>query len=88
MYSIYLNLSLLLLTNSTPYTYLQVRVPAELVATGGKSVRVSFALDKHGCLYVQSAQLMDPIIQTPEESKDGAAEGIFHDNYHHIYVYV
>ena len=37
-------------------------MPAELVATGGKSVRVNFALDKHGALFVQSAQLMEEIM--------------------------
>jgi heat shock protein 4 len=44
-----------------------VKVPSDLVASGPKDIRVTFGLDKNGCFYAQSAQLMEEIILTPEE---------------------
>ncbi len=47
-----------------------IKVPAELVASGPKQVRVTFALDKHSLFYVQRAQLMEEL-PAEAEGKEG-----------------
>jgi len=48
-----------------------IRIPPALVANGANDVRVTFALDKHSCVYIQSAQMMEEV--AVEETKE--AEG-------------
>ena len=51
-----------------------IKIPPALANTGG-DVRVTWNLDKHGFVYVQSAQLMEEIPYTAEELEAAATAG-------------
>jgi heat shock protein 4 len=46
-----------------------IKIPSSIVVKGGKTVRVTFNIDKNNCIYCQSAQLMEEIVEKKVESQ-------------------
>lgn len=48
-----------------------LKIPAKLVESGPKDVRVTFNIDKHGVVFIQACELMEGFIEEAKQNEDG-----------------